>query len=367
MEQLPYIRLFGRVGLSFGTASAERFSTLKCHELVAFLSVVRGRDMRRDAVCRALWPDDPVSVSSRNRLSVTTYMLRKECHACGVPFDLFVRSDRLSMAVLSGVETDYAAFSAASVGMRAAKDDGHRLDHARRIVDLYVGPFAEGLTGAWLTALRAEARRTFQEAVLVVAKAQSAEAAAETLRQAVLADMDADGSVTAFLHWMAEQGSWDVVEDVLGRLESSSSSRARRLASDFRRLTAGQWSMQVTPLHERPTLAACVVDEPHRLALAQVQAKGIGGRPTKDDFVLLANPVAAERTAREVLSVAPEAKVSLHLVVMDPGSDLPEYVRARHATAMEGKLWVSIAALSLIEETITGYGDEDDLSFTPSA
>jgi len=353
LEQLPYIRLFGRVGLSFGTASAERFSTIKCHELVAFLTLARGRDINRDAVCRALWPDEPVSVSCRNRLSVTSYLLRKECQACGVPLGVFLRSDRMTIGMSGDVRSDYADFVGAAQAMQAAETKEAQAEFARRVIALYGGPLADGVRAPWLTVLRAEARRTFQEAVVTLAKTQSPDRSAETLRQAALVDIDAEGSVRTVLRWLVEQKSWDEAEDILSRLEESSSTRARRTAAEFRKTMEAS---RVPVWEERPILTVCMVDEAGRSGLQLVKSDY---RSRGEDFVLLTNPIAGQSAAREVLESVPHARVSLHLVVMNPGEDVPAHVRRQHAEAMAGKLYVSVSAASLIQETLESVGDLD--------
>lgn len=348
MEQLPYIRLFGRVGLSFGTASAERFSTTKCHELVAFLTLARGRDINRDAVCRALWPDEPVSVSCRNRLSVTSYLLRKECQGRGIPIGVFLRSDRMTLGMSGDVRSDYADFVAAAKAMQQAEDPETRAEHARRILALYRGPLADTVRAPWLTVLRSEARRTFHEAVVTVAKTQSMEESAETLRQAALVDLDAEGSVRTVLHVLMERRAWAEAEDILSRLEDLPSTRSRRVAAEFRKSFDAARTNSELALDDRPLLTVCMVDQAGQQSLRQIKpAHG----PKREDFVLLANPLAGQSAAQVILGSTPRARVSLHLVVMDPDEDVPAHVREEHARAMAGRLHLSEGSATVIEET----------------
>lgn len=325
--------------------------------------MVRGRELGRNTICRALWPDEPASTSSRNRLSVTTYLLRKECQAHGVPLGVFIRSDRSTLTMDTEVTSDYDDFMAAGHAMRSEQSPQAKAEHARRIVELYKCPLCEGIESPWLVALRSDARQTFQDAVMTLVQTQSAADAVETVRHAVMVDLDAEGAVGTFLRWMAAKGAWEAVDDLLWRLESASSSRARRMAAEFRKSAADSRPRNPNDWTDRPTLAVCVVDAPARDSLKKHRGKG----PAREDFVLLANPVTAEETAKEILTEVPGAKVSLHLVVMDPSDDLPDYVRRQHKEAMAGKLWLSACVEGLILETRKAYGQDDHREASPSA
>jgi len=344
----PSIRIFGRIEVSNGQSVAAHFPTIKCAELLSFLTVGQGRAIHRDAICRALWPDDPVTNSSRNRLSVTTYMLRKECQAQGTPIDDFLEADRSTMTLSPDVSSDYHEFSEQAKQLHLAHDELCQFACAKRIIELYRGNFAEGVRAHWVAALRAEAKQTFRDAVKLVARLQGPDEAKETIHQAAIVDLESEGAVPTYLECMADQGHWEAVDEVLSRLDNSKSARGRRIATTFRQTHA------VSPdssEHSGHIVIACVTDNRSLERVAGVAAEHILARG--DGYLLFSDLIRAHEAAQQVLLTAPDAKVSLHIMSMETSGRLPDRILLRHAKAESGRLWLAPSVQDLIDDTIT--------------
>lgn len=344
---IPKIQIFGRIAVSSGTSVADHFPTVKCAELLAFLTVGQGRALHRDAICRALWPDDPVTSSSRNRLSVTTYLLRKECQAQGAPIDDFLDADRSTMTLSPELSSDYREYCEQAKGLHVSPDEHCQAVFAKQIIELYRGSLAEGVRAPWVTALRAEAKQTFRDAVKVLARLQGPEEAKETIHQAAIIDLESEGAVPTYLQCMADQGQWETVDEVLNRLDSSKSARARRMAAAFRQ---AQGASTPPSDHISHVLVACVTDDKGLESVARVAADHILWKG--DGYVLFSDLLHAYEAAQRVLMDAPEAKVSLHIVSMDLNSPLPGSVWHRHSEAIPGRLWMSAPVQELINDTL---------------
>jgi predicted ATPase/DNA-binding SARP family transcriptional activator len=175
------IRLLGPFEVRVGGAPLPPLRSRKGQWLMALLVLRHGREVRRDWLAEALWPDslgDEALASLRQSLSDLRRALGPEAKRLQSPTPRTLRLD------LEGAEVDVLAFDAAAAG-----DEAEALAHA---VALYRGALLEGCAELWVLAEREAREQAYLQALeSLAAKATASgdhEAAVRYLRLGAAVD-----------------------------------------------------------------------------------------------------------------------------------------------------------------------------------
>lgn len=140
------VQLLGTLTLSRGERKITRFRTRRAGALVGFLALNEGRELTRDEVCMAIWPEASAE-ARRARLRQELSVLRRQIEEPGE--ELFL-ADRATLRLRPGaIQTDIARFKSLLAGLREAETSV--LSEA---VVIYRGPLLAGLSDGWAVAER---------------------------------------------------------------------------------------------------------------------------------------------------------------------------------------------------------------------
>lgn len=159
------VRVFGKLRLQAGQCRVETFPTRRAEELLAYLLIHQRARHSREKLVDTLWPDAPLS-NGRASLSTTLWRLRSVFERLDVPAAQYLQTGRdwVSLAPLTTLDSDHARFEREVVAGERATDDDQRQQRLRLAVELYRGPFCEGIYAEWCLRERERLERLYLRA-----------------------------------------------------------------------------------------------------------------------------------------------------------------------------------------------------------
>jgi DNA-binding SARP family transcriptional activator len=160
------VRVFGKLRLQAGQCRVETFPTRRAEELLAYLLIHQRARHSREKLVDALWPDAPLS-NGRASLSTTLWRLRSVFDRLEVPAADYLQTGRdwVSLTPLSALESDYSSFEREVAAAERATDDDQRQQRLRLAIELYRGPFCEGIYAEWCLRERERLDRLYLRAL----------------------------------------------------------------------------------------------------------------------------------------------------------------------------------------------------------
>jgi DNA-binding SARP family transcriptional activator len=144
----------------------ETFPTRRAEELLAYLLIHQRDRHSREKLVDTLWPDSPLS-NGRASLSTTLWRLRSVFDRLDVPVADYLQTSRdwVSLAPSSALESDYSSFEREVLAAERAIDEEQRQRRLRLAIDLYRGPFCEGIYAEWCLRERERLERLYLRAL----------------------------------------------------------------------------------------------------------------------------------------------------------------------------------------------------------
>jgi DNA-binding SARP family transcriptional activator len=160
------VRVFGKLRLQAGQCRVETFPTRRAEELLAYLLIHQRDRHSREKLVDTLWPDSPLS-NGRASLSTTLWRLRSVFDRLDVPVADYLQTSRdwVSLAPSSALESDYSSFEREVLAAERAIDEEQRQRRLRLAIDLYRGPFCEGIYAEWCLRERERLERLYLRAL----------------------------------------------------------------------------------------------------------------------------------------------------------------------------------------------------------
>jgi DNA-binding SARP family transcriptional activator len=160
------VRVFGKLRLQAGQCCVETFPTRRAEELLAYLLIHQRTRHSREKLVDTLWPDASLS-NGRASLSTTLWRLRSVFERLEVPAAEYLQTNRdwVSLAPISALDSDYARFERQVVAADRATDDDQRQQCLRLAIELYRGPFCEGIYAEWCLRERERLERLYLRAL----------------------------------------------------------------------------------------------------------------------------------------------------------------------------------------------------------
>ncbi len=159
------VRVFGKLRLQAGQCRVETFPTRRAEELLAYLLIHQRARHSREKLVDTLWPDASLS-NGRASLSTTLWRLRSVFERLDVPAAQYLQTGRdwVSLVPLTTLDSDHARFEREVVAGERATDDDLRQRRLRLAVELYRGPFCEGIYAEWCLRERERLERLYLRA-----------------------------------------------------------------------------------------------------------------------------------------------------------------------------------------------------------
>src|ERR1051326_8271651 len=179
MENIWSIQLFGRLRLTSGERTVDRFRTQKAASILAYLAYHHHRSHPREALIDLLWPDAEIE-SARHSLSLALSSLRHQLEPPGIPPGSVIVADRYSVELNpEAFSTDVMEFERA---LRTAAQSPEESTKARALeaaIGYYRGPLLPGFYEEWVLNEQSRIAERFVQAVhhLVALRCRQGEAA----------------------------------------------------------------------------------------------------------------------------------------------------------------------------------------------
>lgn len=121
-----------------------KWRSKKTRELAAFLVYRQGRQVSKEQLIEALWPDHDLNTAT-NQLYKNIHYIRKTLEESGVDKDLIRLEGKYCLSIGPEVQQDSLVFSSAA----SNTNKNISLDDLKTIEKLYHGDFLEGEGGLW--------------------------------------------------------------------------------------------------------------------------------------------------------------------------------------------------------------------------
>jgi DNA-binding SARP family transcriptional activator len=146
------VRLFGTFSLAVDGRAVAAPSTAKARAMLAYLLAHGERGIARERLAEAFWPD---SDGDRARSSVGTalWAIRRALRSAALDPDDYVAADTVTVTWRGAAECDVMRFE------RALRDD------PARAIELYGGPFLEGIYDEWTVRERERLEALYESAL----------------------------------------------------------------------------------------------------------------------------------------------------------------------------------------------------------
>jgi DNA-binding SARP family transcriptional activator len=331
------IHLFGRVTARAGSHELEEFTTSHCRALLAFLAMHPDIDHPRERLVQALWPRQQDG-SSRNRLNVTLYHLKKSLDTIDPAFGGLISSRRSFVRLDSaGVAIDLSEFRRHLASARLARSSVSKRKEYARAVELYRGPLTPEIVGEWTLARQIESSEMFQEASVWLAKhiddSGEREKAQTLLSRSLDVEPFSERATELLTNWYVQSGKYEMAVSCAKRL--------RRALAVHGRAPSQAMLDRIDELNVILADRARAVVFADESVVSVVSTAGIdletfeqavrdqGGSMTADGrFGLFSNPLIALESARKCVHAAPVGRAYIYTTILGPSDPVPSVASA---------------------------------------
>jgi DNA-binding SARP family transcriptional activator len=166
MKPAIRITLFGKFSVHMGDEVLLDHAPHKAQELLAYLTLHRGKAHPRDTLAELLWGDQDTP-NSRKYLRQALWQLHSGLVAVGrarAAHLLHAESDWLELALDDRVDVDVVRFEEAFASVNGGRGDSLQPEHARSLAEtarLYRGDLLEGWAAEWCRYDRERFRRMY--------------------------------------------------------------------------------------------------------------------------------------------------------------------------------------------------------------
>ena len=332
MKDERNICLFGRVVARANNSEVDDFTTSHCRSLLAFLAMHPDVDHPRDRLVQAIWPLQ-IDGSSRNRLNVTLYHLKKALGAIDSLLAEAIVSRRSTVLLDSThVVVDVTEFRRHVASARLAKSNESKRKEYSRALELYKGPLTPDIATEWTLARQIETAEMFQEASVWLAReideSGERDRAQSLLSRALDVEPFSEHATEMLTDWYVQSGKYE--------LAVSCAKRLRRALAVHGRAPSRTMIDRIDELNvilADRSRAVVFADETvvsvlssHGIEVEQFDraVRNHGGTMTSDGrYGLFANPLIAIEAGRTALSGAQKGRVFIHPMVMGLQDPVP--------------------------------------------
>ena len=290
------VRVFGKLRLQAGQCRVDAFPTRRAEALLVYLLIYPKTRHSREKLIDTLWPDASLS-NGRASLSTALWRLRTVFDSLGLSAADYLQATRdwISLEPASPLECDFVAFEEHVKAAERSAGEGRAQRYFQAAIELYRGPFCEGIYAEWCLRERERLERLYLRA--------QGQLMAGFIRQERYSEAIAAGQAILVDDPLREE-----VHRALMRCYCNMGRRAAAARQFQRCARLLQQELQILPMPETIALYRRIVEERlEELGLAEPTPFDLELQAAYSNFLAAAEQLNAAMKAAETAMVEPSA------------------------------------------------------------